>query len=90
MRFTFWSVGLPSLIVLAVIIVGGVHDPTRLLGSFNGPLAIWIIVGFPLTVIYWIVRLVRHAWDQGRASAPADPEINSTGPDTGRIFGNLN
>jgi hypothetical protein len=89
MTFTFWSVVVPLLLCgvgsfLAPQPIGLYpRHPIFSLGAF------WFWCGVPCAVLYWIVRLVRHAWGQGSAAQPAPPSIEYSEPDSGRIFGRL-
>jgi hypothetical protein len=49
-----------------------------------------LMAGTFLAGIYWLVRLVRHAWGNGGAAHQAPPSIEYSEPDSGRIFGRLN
>jgi hypothetical protein len=83
MKFTFWAVGCPLLLFgLDLILEGKPHGFLRYT-TIQNLTGFWFWCGFPATVIYWIVRLVRYAW--GGGSAPAAPPSSN-----GSVFGKLN
>ena len=90
MKFTFWSVVVPFLIVG----VGSLIAPQPIGLYPRGPVfaigAFWFVCGVPCALLYWTVRLVRHAWGQGSPAHQAPREIEYSEPDSGRIFGRLN
>jgi hypothetical protein len=90
MRFTLWSVVFPFLLAGIQLQLA----PHSRLGWPSGPLffltMVWFWCGVPCAVVYWLVRIARLAWRQGTTAPAATLEINSTEPDTGRIFGRLN
>jgi hypothetical protein len=90
MRFTFFAVVLPFLLngLEFVLRSPGNGLPFGLLISLV--ITLWFWGGVVVTPLYWLVRVARRAWGDGAAAPAPEPAINSTGPDTGRIFGNLN
>jgi hypothetical protein len=89
MKFTWYAAVLPLSLNFILYLL---YPPSGH-GWPGGPLwqitALWCAFGVPLTMLYWIVRLVRHAWGQGSAAQPAPPAIEYGEPDSGRIFGRL-
>jgi protein-S-isoprenylcysteine O-methyltransferase Ste14 len=90
MRFTWYAVVLPlflNLILYFLYPAVGNEWP-------GGPLwkvtALWCAFGFPFAFVYWMVRLVRSAWQDGSATQTAHLVIEAGEPDNGRIFGRLN
>lgn len=73
MKFTFWAVGAPLLLLAASFALDSSAHPHGPTGVFGVVLFFWIIVGSPAVVFYWLVRLVRHAWRDGSASSSARP-----------------
>jgi hypothetical protein len=89
MKFTFWSVGLPFLLVGLQLAMRSPADRLPFGVGFSLALTVWFWCGVPCAILYWIVRLVRHAWGNGGAAQPAQPAIEYSEPDSGRIFGRL-
>lgn len=90
MRFTWYAVVLPLLLNLILYFL----YPANGNGWPGGPLwkltALWVAFGTPCASVYWLVRLVGHAWQDSGAAQPAPIVSESSAPDTGRIFGQLN
>jgi len=74
MKLTFWAVGCPFLIGVAMLAWHGGSLSYLSHSRFAGLFAWWFWVGVPLTLIYWLVRLVRYAWRDGTPAAPARPK----------------
>ncbi len=83
MKFSFWALGAPLLLMILDGLFQGFdtrHFHMDALGWFAG---FWFVFGFPCIFLYWLVRLVRYAWNgKPTPAAPAD--------DSGRVFGRLN
>lgn len=89
MKFTFYCY-LPGALLLALCYVNynyGSNVPNVGLVWLFG--LFLLMAGTFVAGIYWLVRLVRHAWGNGGAAQPAQPAIEYSEPDSGRIFGRL-
>jgi len=90
LKFTFYCY-LPAALILALCYFG--HNPNKEIPNEG---LVWVFGLFLLMAgtfvagIYWLVRLVRHAWGHGSAAHQAPPSIEYSEPDSGRIFGRLN
>ncbi len=73
MKFTFWAVIVPFLLFGLDLIVEGKPHGFFHWSTTQNIAGIWFWCGLPLTVIYWIVRLVRHAWGDGDRQATPRP-----------------
>ena len=82
MRFTFWAIGAPFLLVALAKLLYTPGDRGTLLAMIAGFSSIWFFVGIPCVLVYWIMRVARRAWRDGSAPAASEPE-------SGRIFGRL-
>lgn len=59
MRFTITMLG-GSLLLVFLSTLSPVLKPFGMIG------ALWFFVSIPSTILYWVVRLVRRAWGEGR------------------------
>lgn len=73
MRFTFWAVGAPLLLALVSLLFAIDRSTMPIAGLLGMIWLPWVWVGSPATVVYWVVRLVRHAWRDGSSPKPARP-----------------
>jgi hypothetical protein len=64
MRFTFWAIGAPLLVLFLVFAIGGHDQLSRDLAWLAVPAGFWFWCGLPVAVVYWLVRLVRFAWSR--------------------------
>jgi hypothetical protein len=89
MTFTFWSVVVPFFLCA----LGNLLAPQPIVLYPRHPVfalgALWGAFGVPAAMLYWTVRLGRHAWGNGSAAHQAPPSIEYSEPDSGRIFGRL-
>jgi hypothetical protein len=90
LKFTFYCY-LPAALILALCYVnynyGAAVPNVGLVWLFG---LFLLMAGTFVAGIYWLVRLVRHAWGNGSAAHQAPPSIEYSEPDSGRIFGRLN
>jgi hypothetical protein len=82
MKFTFWAIGAPLLLVLFGFLLHFDRSTAGLAGLIAVVSFFWGWIGFWATLLYWIVRLVRYAWRDKPATVESAPE-------SGRIFGRL-
>lgn len=89
MRFTWYAVVLPFLVLGVEFALRSAADPLPFGVGLSVLLTIWFWCGVACAVVYWFIRLVRFAWRDGRAveSAQAGRELSEIEP--GRIFGRL-
>jgi hypothetical protein len=90
MRFTWYAVFLPLLLNLTIRLFSPAINHEWPGGPLWKITAFWFVCGFPCAAVYWLVRLVRCAWQDGSATRPAPEMLEASAPDSGRIFGRLN
>jgi len=73
MKFTFWAVGCPFLGIGVLFIINGGPHAQPAYPALAGLFAVWFWGGLPATFIYWLVRVVRHAWRDGTPQTPTRP-----------------
>ena len=82
MRFTFWAVGVPFLLGALQALLSTPHNGAPFGAAIALVTAVWFFAGCGATFVYWMVRLVRHAWSDGRRQAtPVEP--------SDKIFGRI-
>ena len=64
MRFTFFAVGVPFCMALYQVAFTNHHVNMRHMGGFDLLMGTWLLIGIPCAVVYWLVRVIRHAWSK--------------------------
>jgi|SoimicMinimDraft_17_1059745.scaffolds.fasta_scaffold158022_1 hypothetical protein len=90
MRFTFYAVVLPLFVQGLELAFRSPDNPVPFGFGISFLIAIWFACGAACTVLYWLVRVVRYAWGNGSTAQPITRSDETSVPDTGRIFGQLN
>lgn len=62
MRFTLFALVAPFCGVMLFAGMSRWGFDRQSCGVLAAACGFWLMAGFPLTAIYWIVRLVRYAW----------------------------
>jgi hypothetical protein len=67
MKFTFWAIGAPFLVIGLNVAIYFPHTPPISASFFMLMAVIWFWVGIPATLIYWVARIWRRGTHDGTA-----------------------
>lgn len=65
MKFTAWALGPPFLLAIYHLVVYGAAKHRGPMYPHEAITGVWVLVGFPATFLYWVVRLIRRAFSDG-------------------------